>query len=247
MTDQLPEFEGTVPVGVLTSVTGTSQRISRPIHLGEKVVLLVEAEVGQIGHKVGKDGLKRHQALVAADVWELADGEATDLLRALRTSARLEADAAMGVAGLPFDDTVVAAQYTTAGGTVMTPAEIAEHRGEDWDPGDELTVVLRAGGDNVKAFWPDDWAGTGQSLAGVGGFMRVPGGEPGETGQVVLLLDADSGEVIAEWTDEDEEARELAEAAREDRAAMAELEAARAGGDEPDAAGTGERDDWGDE
>jgi hypothetical protein len=224
----LPEFEGQVPVGVVTSVSGTSQRIDRPIHMDETVLLLVEARVGSIAHKVVKDGLKRHQTLTAKDVYELEGTDGRDLLRAARNRYQLADDASKGRVGLPLDDTLVPQQFVDQGGVIMTPAEVREARGEDWDPADELTVVFA---DGTRAFWPDDWAGSGQSLAPAGGFMRLPNGELGETVQVVELLDPESGAAVATWSEEDEaerlealEGQLAAEEARADREAVEGME-----------------------
>jgi hypothetical protein len=70
----LPEFEGIKPVGVLTTLTGTSQRINRAMHHGDKIILLVEAELADVRHPKTKDGVKRKQVLSVADFFEL-DGE----------------------------------------------------------------------------------------------------------------------------------------------------------------------------
>lgn len=237
---ELPEFEGTAPIGVVTKVTGTGQRITRAMHYEERVLLLVEAEVGNVAHVKTGDGMKRVHGLAVRDLYELDADEGQALLRKHRSKYRQIEDEKAGRNPLAFDDTAQPAQYIADGGVVLTGREIAEQRGEIYDPdGDLLTVEFA---DGTRGLWPEDWAGSGQTLASVGGRMRLPAGEPGETGQVVRLLDVESGAVVAEWSDEDEaerldaaEAAALAEEAAEDRAALEVLEGGRSDrfGDEP--------------
>jgi hypothetical protein len=199
---------------------------AREIQPGEKLVLIVEGRLAKHNDRYDPETGEfdeRVQVLDAADVYELGGTEGRDVLRQVRNRWQLADDGTRGV--MPFDHSVPAAQYVSSDGTVLTPAEIAEARGESWSPADDLTVEFAGG---VRAFWPDDWGGGSHSLPGVGGFMQVPGGDPGEVVQVVRLLDPESGDLVAEWTDVDEEARELAEAAREDREAHEQLQAARA-------------------
>lgn len=102
MTDQqaVAEFEGDRPAMVLTKVSGSSQRIHRPIHHGETGVLLVEYKVSDIRHPHTTDGLKRVQVLVATDVFEMPDDEGHDLLVRHRSAYLSE----RGITELPLDD-----------------------------------------------------------------------------------------------------------------------------------------------
>lgn len=234
----LPMFGDTQPTGithVLKSAKGS--RLGRYLHPGERVVLVVEV-LPDDTTLTKKNELK--QALSVSDFYPVPDEQATDLLRTARTVYREAHDAARGIEELPFDTSEQPTAYVNQAGVVMTVADIAEltgtpsaadiaaSRGVDIDErGDVFTVEFA---DGTKATWPDDWDGSGQSLAAVGGFMRKPGKKK-DTGQVVRYVGAD-GATLDEWTPDDEGARlerlELELAASEDAAAVAELEAARA-------------------
>lgn len=179
----LPEIDGIQPVGVVTKIRGTGQRIDRSLHLGEKTWLLVEAEVDEAYKlKATGDGPKLHQVLQVVDLFELDpdEDETKALVRATRAFHRDLDDKKAGRTRLPID----------------------------LDPAGDDVVVEFFGGDRYS--WPADWLGTGQSLAAVGGFMREPGAEPGEVSQVQRLLRPDDGSVIDEWTEADEDRRLLA-------------------------------------
>lgn len=226
----LPEIDGIQPVGVVTKLRGTGQRIDRSLYLGEKTWLLVEAEVDEAYKlKATGDGPKLYQVLQVVDLFELdpdEDEETKALVRATRAFHQDLDDRRAGRTRLPSDDTRQpegVAGIVDSYGVVMSAAEIAEARGIDLDPAGDDVVVEFFGGDRYS--WPADWLGTGQSLAAVGGFMREPGAEPGEVSQVQRLLRPDDGSVIDEWTAEDEDRRllaaeqaaEAAEAAEADR------------------------------
>lgn len=203
----LPEIDGIQPVGVVTKIRGTGQRIDRSLHLGEKTWLLVEAEVDEAYKlKATGDGPKLHQVLQVVDLFELDpdEDETKALVRATRAFHRDLDDKKAGRTRLPSDDT----RQPEGVAGVVSAAEIAEARGIDLDPAGDDVVVEFFGGDRYS--WPADWLGTGQSLAAVGGFMREPGAEPGEVSQVQRLLRPDDGSVIDEWTEADEDRRLLA-------------------------------------
>lgn len=230
--NEMPEIAGTVPVGVVTKVKGTGQRISRAMEFEEEVLLLVEGTVTGYGLVETKDGAKLQQVLTVDDLWEVTDDEAADrLLRKVRAQTRLAADTDAGRNPIA-SFTEQAAQYVTdADGVLMTPAEIAAARGEAWAPDDSFVIEFRGG---ARGLWPEEFPG--QELAAPGGMMLVPGGDAAERDQVVAYYQPDSAETIAVWTDEDEaerlrllEERAAAEEAAADREAMAELEAARSG------------------
>jgi len=236
----LPEIDGIQPVGVVTKIRGTGQRIDRSLHLGEKTWLLVEAEVDEAYKlKATGDGPKLHQVLQVVDLFELDpdEDETKALVRATRAFHRDLDDKKAGRTPLPSDDTrqpEAVAGVVDSSGVVMSAAEIAEARGIDLDPAGDDVVVEFFGGDRYS--WPADWLGTGQSLAAVGGFMREPGAEPGEVSQVQRLLRPDDGSVIDEWTEADEDRRLLAaeQAAEADEAAEDEQRTTdAAGGDGP--------------
>jgi hypothetical protein len=225
----LPEIDGIQPVGVVTKIRGTGQRIDRSLHLGEKILVLVEAEVDE-AYKLKQtgDGPKLHQVLQVVDLYELDDEDINvkALLRETRSFYRERDDRRAGRTPLPSDDTRQpegVAGFVDGSGVVMSAAEIAEARGIDLDPAGDVIVVEFFGGDRFS--WPEDWLGTGQSLAAAGGFMREPGGEPGEVSQVQRLLRPDDGSVIDEWTEADEDRRLLAAEQAAEAAEAAEVDA----------------------
>jgi len=218
---ELPEFEGVIPVGVVTRVSGTGQRITRPIHYQERVLLLVEASATSVGHSKTNDGMKRVHTLAVTDLYELTGPDAEKVLAGARAAYRLSDDAAHGRASLEFDDT--AQPIISTDGVILTAREVAEQRGEQL-PGDALGDVLVEFDGGARGRWPEDWLGLGQSLAAVGGTMRLPASaELGDVGRVVRWLSVDDPSVVlAEWSVEDEAARlvelEEAVAAEEARA-----------------------------
>ena len=98
---QLPEHHGQVPVGVVTSITGTSSRLFRPLATEEKVVLLVEATVKEEGHRSVTDGLHRIHKLQVTDLFELPAEKASRLLAAARKEASALDDAMKAREPLP--------------------------------------------------------------------------------------------------------------------------------------------------
>lgn len=223
----LPEIAGVFPERLIHKIVGKTETLQHLYEDGDHLVLLVEVDPGALSLSTKKLALTQTLDAVAMyDVTEQAGSK--DLLRAARAAHR-RPDPKIGNAFLPFDDTVQPAGIVDASGVVLTLSDIAEARGFDVDPdGDTITVEFA---DGTRGCWPDDWAGKGQTLAAPGGHMRLPGDGPQDTAQVLRLLDVGSAEVIAEWSDEDEQARLLAAEqtaeAEEDRAAVAELESAR--------------------
>jgi hypothetical protein len=126
----LPEFEGVQPVGVVTKLNGSSQRIVRAIHLDETGVALVEFKGDDIGHKrTKKEGVKRHQTLAALDVYELAEGKCPgcgcDLLVELRAEQRKN-DPQLSIDDVDQAAELGRAMRTDESGVVLTDAELAE-------------------------------------------------------------------------------------------------------------------------
>lgn len=201
----LPEFEGQVPIGVVTAITGSGQRITRPIHYMEKGVLLVEFEATNIGHKKTNDGMKRVHTLAVVDLYELDGEEGQKLLRQKRAQWRVADDASHGRQSLGLDDT--AQPVLSVDGVILTALELAERQGVTVAEDTSFLVEFDTGD---KGIWPEDWLASGQSLAAVGGRMRLVGSEVGDTAQVMRWLDIeDPTVVLAEWTEEDEAARLL--------------------------------------
>lgn len=232
----LPEFEGNIPVDVLTVITGSGQRIHRAIHHGEKPIFVVEVELVDVAHPMTKQGIKRKQKTSVLDLYELQGKAGRRILAALRQAYREADDQRHGRQALPLEKTGLVLGpdgYTDEHGNLLSDEDLAEIRGHDIAAAandESLDPVLIVYADGGRHTWPDD-------------FGPRPGGRPraGEeladadgTRFVRQVLDIDSGAVIEEWTDEQEDARlaaledeaRRAEAA-EDVAVVASLEAAR--------------------
>jgi hypothetical protein len=127
----LPEFEGIIPVGVVTKLKGASQRIHRPIHLGERGVALVEYESVDIGHKDTKDGVKRHQVLAVSEMYDIGSDRAAELLQEFRAAYRQADDARKGREPLfPDPDAPAGVEVKVDGsGVVVTPGD----EQDDWE------------------------------------------------------------------------------------------------------------------
>jgi hypothetical protein len=230
----IPEFEGRTPSAVVTKLSGALDSVVRSIAWNERGYALVEWQAIDIDH--GGKELKRKQKLTVLTGYELTAAEAEPIAARFRAEARQAADAAMGRVSLgnELDDT--AQPVITRDGVVMTAAEIAEARGDTVPPAEGSFTIEFVGG--ARGVWPEDWLGLGQSLAAVGGQMRLPGSTAlGETDQVSRWLDPESGQPFAEWSDADEQARlvELeehlaAEEAKADRETVEEM--ARPEGDD---------------
>lgn len=213
---ELPDFEGVTPAGVDTKVTGAGQRIERALHLEERLIVLAEVEVTNVAHAAGKDGVRRSHTLQVRDLYELGGKEGRRQLARLRTSFRQARDEALGRTALPlFDDTSTPECFTDASGVLLTPEELAEKQGLQTDLDIDGVVLVFA--DGQRGLWPYDWEGLDQSLGIPGQTMRRPNSsDAGDVGQVRQWLDPDTGEVIDEWSEDDEDGRLAAvEALRE--------------------------------
>lgn len=232
---ELPEFDGIIPVGVLTAITGAGQRIHRAIHHGEKLVLLVEAEVADVRHPKTKEGIKRKHVLSVVDLYEVPGDAGKRMLTHLRQSYRQDDDARNGRRSLLGDHSPVLGPkgWTDANGNLLSDEDLAELRGVSFlaaanDPSlDGVDVVFADGG---RMRWPSDFGPEPGSRPRVGDFLT----DSDDPRQVRLLVDPASGDVLDEWTDDDEDTRlaaledeaRAAEAA-EDRAVVASLEERR--------------------
>jgi hypothetical protein len=227
---ELPEFEGFLPVGVVTKLTGAGERIGRAIHHNDRVVLIVEAELVDVRHPKTKDGIKRHQVLKVADLYELEGAEGKRLLTMMREAYRKADDQRHNRKAITdgVGTIRVPAGLTDDHGHPLDEAALAEVRGDRLvqamaDPGLDPVVVVFD--DRSSTFWPDDFP--------PGTAKPAPGSFVGDL-QVREWLDPDSEDVVAEWTDEEEdtrlaalEAEALAEEAAGNRAAVDELLAGR--------------------
>lgn len=226
----LPEFEGIVPVGVSARLASSvGQRVQRAIRNNERVVLVIEAECVDVHHKVMAGGPYRVHDLRVLDFYEVTGRDGKRVLARARRLFRMAEDALGGRTKLTslLDETHYPAGVSLDGqGVVMTEAELAAMRGEDWWDAD-LTPIVIVFEDATRGLWPDEWEGLGQTKARPGGFMRRPGSpREGDMGQVRQWLDADTGETLEEWTEQKEAARLLvleeeamAQEAAEDEAA----------------------------
>lgn len=198
---------------------GPVEDLTRDLDHGDEVWILVRARASETGTtKDTKDGPIATQQLIHEASWELTDEEADQVLGDRRGQLQLRPDL-VGTHPLGLvDDSTVPAGVVDASGVAMTASEFAEARGV---PVDQPFVAELL--DGRRFLWPDEWEGTGQSMPVIGGQARVPGEL--ESLQVVRILDPGSGDVLAVWSDEDEDRRLLAE----EEAALAEERAAEAG------------------
>lgn len=118
----LPDYNGRKPSGMKTAVNGAGNRISQAHDIGDRVVVLVEARVKRAGHEEVDDGIVYAETLKVVDLFELPAERGRDLLTEARQLYRHAEDEPAPDRG--------AAVTTDGSGTVMTPAEIAEARGE---------------------------------------------------------------------------------------------------------------------
>lgn len=232
---ELPDFEGIRPVGVITKVNGTGERIGRAMRHGERVVLLVEAEVIDVHHPRTKAGIKRSQVLTALDLYELEGKPGRRILSAAKQAYRVGDDMRHGrlpgVLGDRPGFKLTPEGWTDSSGNILTEEDLAQIRGEGLvraaaDPTFDAVVLVF--GDGSRAKWPDDYPS-----AELGQDPPHAGEEIGDA-RIREVLDAHTGETLEEWSDADEDARlakleaeaEAAEAAG-DAEAIAELEAGR--------------------
>jgi hypothetical protein len=251
-TIELPSFEGVKPVGVVTKVNGAGSRIHRAMHLDEKVVLVIEARVSNVGHGTTDDGVKRVHTLRVADLYELEGKAGATLIRSLRQAYNLADDARHGRAALGMAE-LEQPESNAAGISVVVDDEGRVHTapaegGEVLEGLPHVDVAVLVFEDESRALWPDDFAGATGPHPEAGERLRKPGAKAkDEPALIRRVLDADTGETLEEWTEEQENDRLLAlereaalEEARLDREATEELLAAR--GDSLEPALPGEED-----
>jgi len=153
---ELPDYHGQRPVAMKFAVGGVGSRISRPHTIGDRVVLVVEAKVEASGHKGSPDGIVYVEKAVAVDLFELPGDQGSRLISTLRSLYRTGEDATKGRRQVPgLADT----GYTDGSGVVLTPAELADLRG---DPvrailAPELTPAVVVFSDQDRLLWPDEF------------------------------------------------------------------------------------------
>ncbi len=155
-TMELPDYHGRKPVGMKTALAGAGTRVTRPHTIGDRIVLVIEARVKSASHEDTDDGLVYSEKLKVLDLFELDPGQGSRLISTVRSLYRTGEDAIKGRRPIPdLGDT----GYTDASGVVLTPAEVAELRG---DPirailSPELTPAVIVYDDGARDLWPDDY------------------------------------------------------------------------------------------
>ena len=153
---ELPDYHGRKPVGMKTALAGAGTRVTRPHTIGDRVVLVIEAKVKAGGHEDTDDGIVWVEKLRVVDLFELDPAQGSRLISTVRSLYRTADDAVKGRRPLPdLGET----GYTDGSGVVLTPAEVAELRG---DPvrailSPELTPAVVVYHDGARDLWPDDY------------------------------------------------------------------------------------------
>lgn len=137
--DELPETNGVVPRTVVVNLGGKSQRIHRAFTQGEKVILLVEAEISSIGTQKGTGGPALAQKATALDIFHFAPEAGERILRAMKKARNADEGERLGRA--PELDPGVEVT-TDANGVLLTEDEVAAARGNEAAVLDELGVPL---------------------------------------------------------------------------------------------------------
>jgi hypothetical protein len=212
VTFELPEFEGQVPVGVLTRINGTGQRVTRPLRIGERGVAVVEYEVLGVNHVEDKAGLKRIQTLGVKDLYDVEGKEAKKLLANMRTRFKTAEDERLGRRSLPGIDSELHTdhgQVLDENGVALTTDEVAAIRGDDSGPTtlmDGPDPVVLVFSDGSRALWPGDYDVPG-SEPFAGDFLVNPNNASADELQILKVLDTETGEELESWGDADEELR----------------------------------------
>lgn len=189
---ELPEYHGRKPVGMKTSLTGTATRITRPHSIGDRAVLVLEVKVKKAGHEDTDDGLTYAETLKVLDMFELSGDQGSRLISTVRSLHRTAEDAVKGRAPVPDLGDV---GYTDGAGVVLTPAEVAELRG---DPvrailSSDLQPAVVVYSDGARELWPDDFPRDAPRPA-IGQIFDADG----TTVAVERLLHHETGEDLAE-------------------------------------------------
>jgi len=207
---ELPDYHGRKPSGMKTSITGAGNRLTRAHEIGERVILVVEAKVKKAGHEELDDGLEYVEGLKVVDLFEIQGAPGKRLLSSVRQAYRTADDQVKGRPALADGDVDLgSAGVTDASGTVLTPAELAELRG---DPvramlSDATTPVVVVYSDGARELWPDEFEKDAPRPK-AGDRFEVEG-ETGPAAYVYVeeLLHGDTGETLDRWTKEQEDAR----------------------------------------
>ena len=207
---ELPEYHGRPADGMKSSITGAGNRVSTPHEIGQRLVLVVEVEVVGSGHKSIAKKLTYVEALSVVDLFEVTDAKAAArLLSAMRETYRTAEDNRLG--RTPLAPGMGEEVHTDESGNILGPPDLAAVRG---DPvaamlDERVSPAVVVYSDGAREMWPDEFP-KDDPRPGAGERFNEVGGAPV---YVEKLLDTLTGETIAEWTREQEDARLLAEEA----------------------------------
>lgn len=94
--DKLPGFEGKEPVGTKLVLSGGSERRTRPYHIGDSIVIVVEGTVTAVNHAETKGGIVREHKLAIETAYELGGDRAPNLIAELSEEYQEAVDDALG-------------------------------------------------------------------------------------------------------------------------------------------------------
>jgi hypothetical protein len=154
-------------------------------------VLLVEVKCRKSGHEDGDDGIVYVENLKVVDLFELAGDYGRDLLKQTRSIYLTGAATANGEVQL---DGLGDGYYTDGSGVVLTPAEVAERRG-DGRPVVLVSEAVVEYDDGSALLWPMDY---------VDGEPRPAVGDVANDGATVTdLLNTRTGESLVHGVADD--------------------------------------------
>lgn len=207
---ELPEYHGRKPTGMKSSITGTSNRITSVHEIGDTVVAVVEIKTKKAGHEENEtDGLLYAEAFKLKDLFEVPGPAGKRLLSTLRNTYRTGEDDASGrqaIDGFAEPDHFGLEGVTDASGVALTPTELAEAR---QDPvralvDTRLGPVVVVFSDGARELWPDEFPPGEVSPRAGDRFEGDDDAPPPGYVYVEKVLDAETGETLEEWTDEQE-------------------------------------------
>lgn len=203
-------------------MTGAGNRISRSHTIGDRVVLVIEAKVKRAGHEDTDDGLVYSEQLKVVDMFEVDDPAAGRLLSTVRQSYReaddqrhgrrplLEVPERLGVDGWTDGSGVVATDGDLADVDLADPAGALGDELALPDPAralvdESLAAAVVVFSDRARTLWPDEFEAG--EVCPKAGDRYEDGPGPADYVFVAKVLDAESGEVLDEWSDEQESGR----------------------------------------
>ncbi len=155
----LPEIDGVKPIGIVSRLSGTGERIHRAISYGEKTLILAVVETTKFGLAKTAAGPKLDQTLAITEFFEFEEIAGKRLLSSARLAQRQIHDQLKGRQQLPgmTDERGEALPTVVDGhGTALTPEELAEAQGGGDALLDELGVVEEFDDDVLEAAGEDE-------------------------------------------------------------------------------------------